>query len=69
MQLVDRNGGFKNWNTLKHEHYLQNILYFQWMQRYQYVYNNAASFYSKLESPYCSKSNFKGTILDTYNNG
>ena len=25
-------GGFKNWSTLKHEYYLQNILYFQWMQ-------------------------------------
>ena len=32
MQFVDRNGGFKNWNTLKHEYDLQNILYFQWMQ-------------------------------------
>ena len=25
-------GGFKNWSTLKHEYYLQNILCFQWMQ-------------------------------------
>ena len=32
MQLVDRNGVFKNWNTLKHEYDLQNTLYFQWMQ-------------------------------------
>ena len=32
MQLVDRNGVFKNWNTLKHEYDLQNNLYFQWMQ-------------------------------------
>ena len=38
MQLVDRNGVIKNWNTLKHEYDLQNKLYFQ------YVYNNAASF-------------------------
>ena len=32
MQLVDRNGVFKNWNTLKHDYDLQNNLYFQWMQ-------------------------------------
>ena len=32
MQLVDRNGVFKDWNTLKHEYDLQNNLYFQWMQ-------------------------------------
>ena len=32
MQLVDRNGAFKDWNTLKHEYDLQNNLYFQWMQ-------------------------------------
>ena len=32
MQLVDRNGVFKNWNTRKHEYDLQNNLYFQWMQ-------------------------------------
>ena len=25
-------GGFKHWSTLKHKYYLQNILYFQWMQ-------------------------------------
>ena len=31
MQLVDRNGSFKNWNTVKHEYDLQNNLYFQWM--------------------------------------
>ena len=32
MQLVDRNGAFKNWNTLKHEYDLEKNLYFQWMQ-------------------------------------
>ena len=32
MQLVDRNGVSKNWNTLKHEYDLQNNLYLQWMQ-------------------------------------
>ena len=32
MQLVDRNGSFKNWHTVKHEYDLQNNLYFQWMQ-------------------------------------
>ena len=32
MQLVDRNGVFKNRNTLKHEYDLQNNLYFLWMQ-------------------------------------
>ena len=32
MQLVDRNGVFKNWDTLKHDYDLQNNLYFQWMQ-------------------------------------
>ena len=32
MQLVDRNGAFKDWNTFKHEYNLQNNLYFQWMQ-------------------------------------
>ena len=32
MQLVDRNGFFKNWHTVKHEYDLQNNLYFQWMQ-------------------------------------
>ena len=26
MQLVDRNGAFKDWNTLKHEYNLQNNL-------------------------------------------
>ena len=31
MQLVDRNGVFKDWKTLKHEYDLQNTLYFQWM--------------------------------------
>ena len=28
MQLVDRNGAFKNWNTLKHEYDLQDNLLF-----------------------------------------
>ena len=32
MQLVCRNGVFKDWNTLKCEYDLQNNLYFQWMQ-------------------------------------
>ena len=32
MQLVDKNGSFKNWHTVKHEYDLQNNLYFQWMQ-------------------------------------
>ena len=32
MQLVDRDGVFKNWNTLKHEWDLRNNFYFQWMQ-------------------------------------
>ena len=32
MQLVDTNGVFKDWNTLKHEYDLQNNLYFHWMQ-------------------------------------
>ena len=31
MQLVDRNGVFKYWNTLKHDYDLQNNLHFQWM--------------------------------------
>ena len=29
MQLVDRNGIFKDWNTLMYEYNLQNNLYFQ----------------------------------------
>ena len=32
MQLVDRNGVFKDWNTLKHDYDLQNSLYSHWMQ-------------------------------------
>ena len=32
MQLVDRNGVFKDWNTLKHEYDLQNSLYSHWIQ-------------------------------------
>ena len=32
MQLVDRNGFFKNWHAVKHGYDLQNNLYFQWMQ-------------------------------------
>ena len=32
MQLVNRNGVFKDWNTLKHEYHLQNNLYLQWMK-------------------------------------
>ena len=32
MQLADRNGVSKNWNTLKNEYDLQNNLYLQWMQ-------------------------------------
>ena len=32
MQLVDGNGAFKDWNTLKHEYDLQNNLYYQWIQ-------------------------------------
>ena len=32
MQLVDKNGSFKDWHTVKHEYDLQNNLYFQWMQ-------------------------------------
>ena len=32
MQLFDRNDVFKDWNTLKQEHNLLNILYFQRMQ-------------------------------------
>ena len=32
MQLVDRNGVFKDWNALKHGCDLQNNLYSQWMQ-------------------------------------
>ena len=82
MQLVDRNGVFKNWNTLKHEYDLQNNLYFQWMQLISAIPSNwknikqnndintftTTQHYSKPKSPYCSKSNFKGAILDTYNN-
>ena len=29
MDLVAKNGVFKDWNTLKHEYDLQNNLYFQ----------------------------------------
>ena len=29
MDLVERNGVFKDWNTLKHEYDLQNNLYLQ----------------------------------------
>ena len=32
MQLVDRKGVFKDWNTLKHKYDLQNNWYFQQMQ-------------------------------------
>lgn len=32
MQLVDRNGVLKDWNTLKHKYDLQSNLYFPWMQ-------------------------------------
>ena len=32
MQFVDRNGAFKDWNTIKHEYDLQNSLYSHWMQ-------------------------------------
>ena len=32
MQLVDRKGVFKNWNTLKHEYDFQNNWHFPWMQ-------------------------------------
>ena len=32
MQLFDRNVVFKDWNSLKQEHNLLNILYFQRMQ-------------------------------------
>ena len=40
MQLVDRNGGFKIWNTLKHEYDLQNNLHFQWMQHISAIPSN-----------------------------
>ena len=43
MQLVDRNGVFKNWNTLKHEYDLQNTLYFQWMQLISSIPSNQTS--------------------------
>ena len=32
MQLIDKNGVFKDWNTLKYENDKQNNLYFQQMQ-------------------------------------
>ena len=32
MQLVDRNGVLKDWNTLKHKYDLQSNLHFPWMQ-------------------------------------
>ena len=32
MQLVDRDGVFKDWNTLKYEYDLQNSLYSHWIQ-------------------------------------
>lgn len=31
MQLVDKNGIVKVWNTLKHEYDFHNNFYFQWM--------------------------------------
>ena len=32
MQVIDKNGVFKDWNTLKYENDKQNNLYFQRMQ-------------------------------------
>ena len=32
MQFVDRNGAFKDWNTIKHKYDFQNSLYSHWMQ-------------------------------------
>ena len=40
MQLVDRNGVFKDWNTLKHEYDLQNNLYFQCMKLISAISSN-----------------------------
>ena len=79
MQLVDRNGGFKNWNTLKHECDLQNILYFQWMQLISAIpsnwkniikKNNDINTFTTTQHHFIRSSNssFKGNILDTYNN-
>ena len=83
MQLVDRNGVFNDWNNLKHEYNLQNNLYFQWMQLISIIPSNwknikhnndsntfrtTASFYTKIKTPYDSKSNFKGAVLDTCKN-
>ena len=40
MQLVNRNGVSKEWNTLKHEYDLQNNLHFQWMQLTSAILSN-----------------------------
>ena len=40
MQLADRNGVFKDWNTRKNEYDLQNNLYFQWVQLISSIRSN-----------------------------
>ena len=35
--LVNENCNFKSWETLKNEYYLDNKLYFQWMQLIQAI--------------------------------
>ena len=44
MQLIDSSGVLKDWNTLKHEHYVQNNLYFQWMQLISVIAFNCKNF-------------------------
>ena len=40
MQLVDRNGVFKDCNILKHDYDLQNNLFFQWIQLISSIQSN-----------------------------
>ena len=81
MQLVDRNGVFKNWNTLKHEYDLQNNLYFYWMLLINAIPSNWKNL-SKIaiskrlttqhhfirNSRVLTVQKVGGAILDTYNN-
>ena len=44
------------------------ILLEKYLKQSNDIITFTTSFYSKLKSPYGSKSKFKGAILDTYNN-
>ena len=50
MQMVDRNGVFKDSNTLKHEYDLQSILCFQWMQPISAIPSNWKNIIQKVTS-------------------